>query len=146
MADPLLDLVEWLIGLPVLIFHGYSWLIRSGADFVHDLFERYGYWVIFFGTLSENTLLVGLIVIAARGLTVKLAPSRPMPRMPQELIGLGGRGDGRRSAISRYTSANSARKVSGYPSTCPTGYAAAATPGGVITDGSLAITSFGRSR
>lgn len=47
------------------IFHGYSSLIRAGADFVHSLFDRYGYWVIFLGTLSENTLLVGLVVPGA---------------------------------------------------------------------------------
>jgi membrane protein DedA with SNARE-associated domain len=56
------DVFDWLIGIPGAIFHGYSWLIRSGADGVHWLFDNYGYWAVFLGTLSENTLLVGLIV------------------------------------------------------------------------------------
>jgi membrane protein DedA with SNARE-associated domain len=59
------EAVEWLLGLPVAIFHGYSSFIRWGADSARSLFEDYGYWVVFFGTLSENTLLVGLIVPGA---------------------------------------------------------------------------------
>src|SRR6266545_4155770 len=59
------DIIEWLVKLPVTVFHGYSWLIRSGADAARSLFEDYGYWVVFFGTLSENTLLVGLVVPGA---------------------------------------------------------------------------------
>jgi membrane protein DedA with SNARE-associated domain len=58
-------ILEWLIGLPQAIFHGYSSLIRSAADAARSLFETYGYWVIFFGTLFENTLLLGLIVPGA---------------------------------------------------------------------------------
>ena len=60
-----LDIVEWVVTLPVEIFRGYSSLLRWAADSVQDLFEQYGYWVVFFGTLSENTLLVGLIVPGA---------------------------------------------------------------------------------
>ena len=60
-----LDVLEWLVELPVEIFRGYSSLLRWAADSVQDLFEAYGYWVVFFGTLSENTLLVGLIVPGA---------------------------------------------------------------------------------
>ncbi len=60
-----LDVLEWLVKLPVEIFHGYSSLLRWAADSVQSLFEDYGYWVVFFGTLSENTLLVGLIVPGA---------------------------------------------------------------------------------
>jgi membrane protein DedA with SNARE-associated domain len=59
------DIIEWLAGLPAIVFHGYSWLIRSGADAARSLFEDYGYWVVFLGTLFENTLLVGLIVPGA---------------------------------------------------------------------------------
>jgi membrane protein DedA with SNARE-associated domain len=60
-----LDVLEWLVRLPVEIFQAYSSLLRWAADSVQDLFEEYGYWVVFFGTLSENTLLVGLIVPGA---------------------------------------------------------------------------------
>lgn len=60
-----LDVLEWVVTLPVEIFQAYSSLLRWAADAVQDLFERYGYWVVFFGTLSENTLLVGLIVPGA---------------------------------------------------------------------------------
>lgn len=60
-----LDVLEWIVRLPVEIFQAYSSLLRWVADSVQDLFEEYGYWVVFFGTLSENTLLVGLIVPGA---------------------------------------------------------------------------------
>ena len=60
-----LEVLEWLVELPVEIFRAYSSLLRWAADSVQDLFEEYGYWVVFFGTLSENTLLVGLIVPGA---------------------------------------------------------------------------------
>ncbi len=59
------DVLRWLVELPVAIFHGYDWLVRWVADSVHSLFETYGYWVIFLGTLLENTLLLGLIVPGA---------------------------------------------------------------------------------
>jgi len=58
----LLDGLEFLARLPLETYRGYSWLIRQAADSVRSLFEDYGYWVVFFGTLCENTLLVGLIV------------------------------------------------------------------------------------
>jgi membrane protein DedA with SNARE-associated domain len=60
-----IDVLEWLVTLPVEIFRSYSSLLRWVADSLQDLFEDYGYWVVFFGTLSENTLLVGLIVPGA---------------------------------------------------------------------------------
>ena len=60
-----LDVLEWIVKLPVEIFQAYTSLIRWAADSVQELFEDYGYWVVFFGTLSENTLLVGLIVPGA---------------------------------------------------------------------------------
>jgi len=63
-TDPL-DIVKWIIGLPVEIFHLYGSLVRWAADSVHSLFDSYGYWVIFFGTLSENVLFLGLIVPGA---------------------------------------------------------------------------------
>jgi membrane protein DedA with SNARE-associated domain len=59
------DVLEWLVSLPVEIFHAYTSLLRWAADALQDLFEEYGYWVVFFGTFSENTLLVGLIVPGA---------------------------------------------------------------------------------
>ncbi|HLF77866.1 MAG TPA: DedA family protein [Dehalococcoidia bacterium] len=59
------DVIEWLAGLPETVFHGYRSLIRSGADAARSLFEDYGYWVVFLGTLLENTLFVGLIVPGA---------------------------------------------------------------------------------
>jgi membrane protein DedA with SNARE-associated domain len=56
------DLAHWLIGLPALVFHSYTWLLAWVADSIRTLFDRYGYLVIFLGTLFENTLLLGLIV------------------------------------------------------------------------------------
>ncbi len=61
LAD-LFDAIKWL---PETIFRGYDWLIRSAADSVRSLFDSYGYWVIFLGTLFENTLLLGLIIPGA---------------------------------------------------------------------------------
>jgi membrane protein DedA with SNARE-associated domain len=62
---PLLDALSWLLELPRAIADAYGSSVRWGVDFARDLFEDYGYWVVFFGTLSENTLLVGLIVPGA---------------------------------------------------------------------------------
>jgi membrane-associated protein len=56
------DALRWVIHLPGLIFGAYASLLASAAEWVRDLFDRYGYWVVFLGTLSENTLLVGLVV------------------------------------------------------------------------------------
>ena len=61
----LLEPLKWLLGLPGEILAAYESFIRWGADSVRDLFEDYGYWVVFFGTLAENTLLLGLIVPGA---------------------------------------------------------------------------------
>jgi membrane protein DedA with SNARE-associated domain len=60
-----LDILTWIVGLPGRAFGAYSWLIESAAAAVHSLFEDYGYWVIFLGTLFENTLLLGLLVPGA---------------------------------------------------------------------------------
>ena len=57
--------IQELLKLPLEIFHGYASLLRWAADTIQTLFEDYGYWVVFAGTLSENTLLVGLIVPGA---------------------------------------------------------------------------------
>jgi membrane protein DedA with SNARE-associated domain len=56
------DLVRWLIGVPEAIFHGYASILEWAADSIRDLFDKYGYLVIFLGTLCENTLLLGLVV------------------------------------------------------------------------------------
>ncbi len=56
------DVLAWLLELPLTVFHGYSWLIRWAADSVHSLYDSYGYWVVFLGTLLENTLFLGLVV------------------------------------------------------------------------------------
>lgn len=56
------DVVRWLIELPASIFHAYTSVLESAADSIRDLFESYGYWVIFLGTLFENTLLLGLVI------------------------------------------------------------------------------------
>jgi membrane protein DedA with SNARE-associated domain len=60
-----LDVLEWVVKAPIEVFQAYRSLLQWAADSVQDLFEDYGYWVVFFGTLSENTLLVGLIVPGA---------------------------------------------------------------------------------
>lgn len=65
VLSALLDAIEWVVTLPVTVFHGYSSLVRWAADGVRSLFESYGYWVVFFGTLFENTLFLGLIVPGA---------------------------------------------------------------------------------
>src|SRR5688572_622369 len=57
-----MDVLEWLVGIPQSILHSYQNLIRWAADSVHTLFKDYGYLAVFIGTLSENTLFVGLIV------------------------------------------------------------------------------------
>ncbi len=63
--DSVANIIEWIVTLPVEIFRGYGSLLRWAADTVQSLFEDYGNWVVFFGTLSENTLLLGLIVPGA---------------------------------------------------------------------------------
>jgi membrane protein DedA with SNARE-associated domain len=59
------DILDWLLELPRSVYHGYSSAIRWGVDSAQSLFESYGYWVIFFGTLFENTLLLGLLIPGA---------------------------------------------------------------------------------
>ena len=65
ITDSVVNIIESVVRLPGEIFHAYGSLLRWAADTVQSLFEDYGYWVVFFGTLSENTLLVGLIVPGA---------------------------------------------------------------------------------
>ena len=65
IADSALEILEWIVMVPVEIFRAYGSLLRWAADAAQSLFEDYGYWVVFFGTLCENTLLVGLIVPGA---------------------------------------------------------------------------------
>jgi membrane protein DedA with SNARE-associated domain len=57
-----MDVLEWLAQVPQSILQAYQDLIRWAADSVHTLFKEYGYLAVFVGTLSENTLFVGLIV------------------------------------------------------------------------------------
>jgi membrane protein DedA with SNARE-associated domain len=59
---PLLDVLSWLLDLPGAIVDAYGSSLRWGVDAARDLFEDYGYWVVFFGTLCENTLLLGFII------------------------------------------------------------------------------------
>ena len=61
-GSALSDTVHWLVHLPGAIFTGYSSLLGWAADSIRELFDKYGYLVVFFGTLFENTLLLGLIV------------------------------------------------------------------------------------
>ena len=65
IIDSTVNILEWVVTLPVAIFHGYGSLLRWAADTIQSLFEDYGYWVVFFGTLFENTLLLGLLVPGA---------------------------------------------------------------------------------
>ncbi|HEX5141650.1 MAG TPA: hypothetical protein VFX19_11940, partial [Dehalococcoidia bacterium] len=37
-----LDILEWIVTLPVEIFHAYSSLLRWAADSVQTLFDKYG--------------------------------------------------------------------------------------------------------
>jgi membrane-associated protein len=41
---------------------GYRWLVRESVTLARDLFEQYGYLVIFLGTSLENTLFLGLFI------------------------------------------------------------------------------------
>lgn len=61
-GETVVDVLLWLLRLPVTIFRGYSWLLETAAEAVRSLFESYGYWVIFLGTLFENTLFLGLFL------------------------------------------------------------------------------------
>ncbi len=86
------DIVEWLLKLPVAIFHGYTWVIRSGADVARSLFEHYGYWAVLLGTLSENTLLVGLfvpgaLVLIIAGLAAHDGSISPFLAIPLGILG-----------------------------------------------------------
>jgi membrane protein DedA with SNARE-associated domain len=40
----------------------YRWLVRESVTLARDLFEQYGYLVIFLGTSLENTLFLGLFI------------------------------------------------------------------------------------
>jgi membrane protein DedA with SNARE-associated domain len=62
VGESVVDVLRWLLELPATIFRGYTWLLEAAADAVRNLFESYGYWVIFLGTLFENTLFVGLLI------------------------------------------------------------------------------------
>jgi membrane protein DedA with SNARE-associated domain len=62
VGSSILDAIQWLIDLPAAIFRAYSSLLEWAADSIGDLFDRYGYWVVFLGTLFENTLLLGLLI------------------------------------------------------------------------------------
>lgn len=62
VAETVVDVLLWLVQLPVTLFRAYSWLLETAADAVRSLFESYGYWVIFLGTLAENTLFLGLFL------------------------------------------------------------------------------------
>jgi len=86
------DIVQWLLKLPITIFHGYTWVIRSGADIARWLFEHYGYWAVLLGTLSENTLLVGLfvpgaLVLIIAGLAAHDGSISPFLAIPLGIIG-----------------------------------------------------------
>ena len=61
----ILGVLEWLIGIPVSIFQGYSSLLGWSVDAANSLFDSYGYWVVFFGTLFENTLFLGVLIPGA---------------------------------------------------------------------------------
>ncbi len=62
LGSDLMSVLRWLLDLPAAIFHGYTWLLETAAGSIRDLFDSYGYWVIFLGTLFENTILLGLII------------------------------------------------------------------------------------
>jgi len=57
-----MDVLEWPLEALQSIYQAYRDLIRWAADAVHTLFKDYGYLAVFVGTLSENTLFVGLLV------------------------------------------------------------------------------------
>jgi len=56
------DILRWLAGLPASLFHAYSSALGWATDSVRDLFDSYGYWVVFFGTFFENTLFLGALI------------------------------------------------------------------------------------
>jgi membrane-associated protein len=61
-AAGLVDAAGWLLHLPVYAFQAYGSLLRAATHAVRDLFDSYGYWVVFLGTLFENTLFLGTII------------------------------------------------------------------------------------
>src|SRR5262249_19324013 len=57
-----MDVAGRLVNLPVYVFQAYGDLLRWATHAVRDLFDTHGYWVVFLGTLFENTLFVGTVI------------------------------------------------------------------------------------
>lgn len=57
-----MDIFDRLLDLLLAPIDAYRWLVRQALIWARDLFEQYGYFVIFFGTCLENMLFLGLFI------------------------------------------------------------------------------------
>jgi membrane protein DedA with SNARE-associated domain len=55
VLDPILDILR----API---EGYRWLVRESVGLARDLFQEYGYLVVFLGTCLENMIFLGLFI------------------------------------------------------------------------------------
>jgi membrane protein DedA with SNARE-associated domain len=57
-----MDILDRLLDLLSAPIDGYRWLVRQSLIWARDLFESYGYLVVFLGTSLENMLFLGLFI------------------------------------------------------------------------------------
>jgi membrane protein DedA with SNARE-associated domain len=57
-----MDILDRLVDLLLAPIDGYRWLVRQSVIWARDLFEQYGYFVVFLGTCLENMLFLGLFI------------------------------------------------------------------------------------
>jgi membrane protein DedA with SNARE-associated domain len=57
-----MDLLDRLLDLLTAPIDAYRWLVRQSVVWARDLFQEYGYLVVFLGTCLENTLFLGLFI------------------------------------------------------------------------------------
>lgn len=57
-----MDILDRLFELLLAPVDGYRWLVRHSVIWARDLFEQYGYLVVFLGTCLENMLFLGLFI------------------------------------------------------------------------------------
>jgi membrane protein DedA with SNARE-associated domain len=57
-----MDILDQIRDLLLAPIEGYRWLVRQSVTLARDLFQQYGYLVVFLGTCLENTLFLGLFI------------------------------------------------------------------------------------
>jgi len=57
-----MDILDRLLDLLLAPIEAYRWLVRQAVVWARDLFEQYGYLVVFLGTCLENMLFLGLFI------------------------------------------------------------------------------------